>query len=396
MTTTVVFETTNVDGVLIDMGDHLVVGDQNDTGVTTTTVNPSSSLFDPSYTFADNQYQCMTSMYYFHIVSCYIVFLSGLIALLSRWLLCRRKPNLKSTIHMWCGRIYIIGMLWSACTGILIHRNGLPTTIMIMFAISNTCLTIGWFAIIIYKTNVNRHALEYLFTKKSRTNEAATNSDITTTTTTSSSSSSSVQLLYNDAVRQVTHCKRTTFCSRIFNLKMLHGVLFFLSWFQMAGRTITSLLSGGFVNYDFKCDTYPIWKPLEMSSKEEDDNGKITIKVVSGRTEDYYEKPWADNELQWCLQIVCTAIIIAVIVAVSVVWKDLRQLQKENHQEQQEQDDDDDDAQQKGEGDYQDGGIEKVDDENHHKHHVHEEEVTESTTAKSYSNDEEQEQEHEP
>merc|ERR1712107_758582 len=59
--------------------------------------------------------------------------------------------------------------------------------------------------------------------------------------------------MMNDATAQVINSK--TFSQRFFSLKSLHGILFFVSWMQIAGQM---MFSG---DGQFACRTFPVHKP---------------------------------------------------------------------------------------------------------------------------------------
>jgi len=53
------------------------------------------------------------------------------------------------------GRVYILAMLWSTATSLLVHNTGLPAGVLISFVWVMGGLTIGWILINIHQ--VKRH-----------------------------------------------------------------------------------------------------------------------------------------------------------------------------------------------------------------------------------------------
>jgi len=66
-------------------------------------------------------------MYFVHVVFCYLIFISGILAMVTRLV-----PAFKWT-HAWFGRAYIISMLWATASSLVIHNTGLPASTLISF-----------------------------------------------------------------------------------------------------------------------------------------------------------------------------------------------------------------------------------------------------------------------
>mmetsp|Transcript_17933 Transcript_17933/g.20328 ORF Transcript_17933/g.20328 Transcript_17933/m.20328 type:complete len:284 (+) Transcript_17933:82-933(+) len=224
---------------------------------TTTTIDWSdhtsdSSIFDSSYTYSNDKYSCVQEFYHIHLVFNYLIFVSGLVCLVSRLIPASNKYH----IHAWLGRIYILAMLWSTSASLLINNEGLPVAVLVSFVAVMGGLTIGWIVIIIHKQMINNQAtvivqqklIENMKKRGSSGDEDGTN-DTTTTT------DLNLNDMMNDATMEIVKSK--TFVQRFFSLKSMHGILFFVSWMQIAGRIFNS------GDGEFSCRSYPVYKPIE-------------------------------------------------------------------------------------------------------------------------------------
>lgn len=102
---------------------------------------PDPSFKDLSYTYSFDKYSCLAWVYPFHIIFAYLVGLSGLLAVLSRVI-----PPLRPYHHTF-GRWYLIFMLWTMASSLVIYTNGLPMPILVSFLYLLFSITIGWNAI---------------------------------------------------------------------------------------------------------------------------------------------------------------------------------------------------------------------------------------------------------
>jgi hypothetical protein len=218
----------------------------------------SSSLFNPAYTYSNDKYSCVQSFYFLHMICAYLVFLTGLACLLTRIAV----PNRYRYLHSWFGRAYIISMLWCCLTSLLIHNTGLPLSTLISFTAIMICLSIGWIVIVIYREGMEKAATSLvssrLILELSHKKPSVVLPSATTKTQEGSEGAAedhtatvmNLQEMIANAKMEIATNK--TFIQRYFSFKTLHGVLFFVSWFQFAGRIFSSNQSG-----DFTCYTYP-------------------------------------------------------------------------------------------------------------------------------------------
>lgn len=195
--------------------------------------NLSDTLYSPDITFVSGSYSCWKSFYFAHIVFAYLAFGSGLACLLTRVI-----PRSAWT-HAWFGRAYIIFMLWTTATSILIHNNGLPDGTLISFLWVLGGLTIGWVVVVVYQGQMQRKAV-LLAESQTKFQEAG----------------GDWNKLISAAKKEIAAGK--SFRERILSLKAFHGAMMFMSWMNIAGRVFATPN----IN-DFTCYTYPYYKPID-------------------------------------------------------------------------------------------------------------------------------------
>ena len=265
-------------------------------------VDETSSFYDDSYTYSYDKYSCVRGFYFAHVVFCFLIFLSGIGCFLTRMI------SRLTFLHAWFGRIYILSMLWSTATSLLINNTGLPLATLVSFAAVMGGLTIGWLVIIIHKDRLNRKAetmvQEQLIAKLSEQskskddNEVVTEIDVTL----------DLKQMHKEALTTVIDSQ--TFKQRYFSLKTLHGILFFVSWFQITGRIFASNLSG-----DFTCHTYPVYKPLDTPEGNFADEN---ITIVPTNDPNWDRLPWSNGPVAWSLGLIFGSMAIAMIIG--AVW----------------------------------------------------------------------------
>lgn len=236
----------------------------------------SSSLFDYDYTYHYSKYSCVRSFYFIHVVFCYIIFLSGIGAFITRL-----HPKIKPA-HEWFGRIYILSMLYSTASSLLIHNTGLPLAVLISFVYCLGGLAIAWVFILVHKKELFNKVLKY----KIKDDDLGEHIRKT----------------------QMEILENRTFVQRIFSYKSFHGILMFLSWFNIAGRIFASDQSG-----DFECYTYPIYKIDNYTNQT-----NVEITLVPEEDPDYARLPWANNELTWNLGLFFGPIVFAFLIG--IIW----------------------------------------------------------------------------
>eukprot|EP00808_Paulinella_micropora_P029610 g41516.t1 len=164
------------------------------------------------YTETMGKISCVAWLYPFHIVSAYIVVLTGLLAMITRL-----TERFKWT-HVWWGRIFMLGYYYASWTSILIYKQGLPRAIVVFMTIMFNALALGWLAIKFHSGgNMEEQGRDWK--------------------------------------------------QRLFSLKALHGVCMFIAWYQMAGR---AFVTNPF--HEYQCDTIPVYKndPNRMPIQQDD------------------------------------------------------------------------------------------------------------------------------
>merc|ERR1711991_697548 len=193
----------------------------------------NQSLLSFDYTYVNDKLSCMVSIWYAHIVFCYLVFFAGIAAILSRLL-----PSRFKFIHQWCGRAYIAFMILNIGVSIVIHNEGLPIAVLISFIWVLGAMILAWFLVLIYKMLHQRKVEERV--------DAKIRADgLGKSTLAEVMSAESAKIL-----------EEQSFWKRLLSLKGLHGVLMFVSWVNVMGRVFASNQS------EFRCYTAPAYKPI--------------------------------------------------------------------------------------------------------------------------------------
>lgn len=248
----------------------------------------STTLFDYSYTYHYSKYSCSTDFYFIHVVFCYIIFLSGLGAFITR-LHSKMKPA-----HQWFGRVYILSMLYATATSLLIHNTGLPLAVLYSFAICIGGLTLAWILILLHKSWLNDLALKNLYEKFKKLILSVNSKPL-------------IEHI-NEEKTQILG-KRNT-CQRLFSYKAFHGALMFMSWINITGRIFASDQSG-----DFQCYTYPIYKVGNETSLNQ---SIIEFDIVPEIDPNYDRLPWAHIENWWA--VIFSVGILAVALIFGAIW----------------------------------------------------------------------------
>ena len=249
----------------------------------------STSLFDYSYTYHYSKYSCSTAFYFIHVIFCYIVFLSGLGAFITRL---HKKIKIA---HQWFGRIYILSMLYATASSLLIHNTGLPLAVLISFAYCIIGLTIAWFLIICHKQKLLTSAYKKV------------NNRLTST----------VYILNHSLKENIDNeiekiLEKRNFKDRVCSFKAFHGIFMFMSWINITGRIFASNQSG-----DFQCYTYPIYK-IGNNTNQLNESQTIEFQIVPEIDPNYNRLPWANNELGWGLGLSLGPLFFGLLV--SFLW----------------------------------------------------------------------------
>ena len=272
-----------------------------------------SSMFTSAYTYSNDKYSCMVEFWYAHMVLNYVVFLSGLVCLISRLIPAFNRYH----IHAWSGRVYILAMLWTTAVSLLINNEGLPLAVLVSFAAVMGGLTLGWVVIVIHKQRITTQATQLVQTQlmeqqtrillKKNENEKENKDETSDDTTTRID----LNTMLNDATQEIVNSK--TFVQRFFSLKSLHGIVFFVSWMQISGR----IFNDGNDGTAFSCRSFPVYKPIEAGHipdaafVEAATSNIVTLLPVHDPRWDAL--PWSNGPVSWSLLIILASAIVAVV-----------------------------------------------------------------------------------
>jgi hypothetical protein len=205
-------------------------------------------------------------------------------------------------MHVWCGRAYVLFMLWGTATAMLIHNTGLPLGVLYSFLIVMVGLTVGWIIIEIYKDNMNKLAVDAVAAEYS-----------------GKSMPTDLGAAINKAKGKIANSR--TWKERFFSLKALHGMVMFTSWMNITGRIFASNQSG-----DFHCYTYPVYKPVDFPSFSSSPSKGMNyandaLHIVPLEDPKYDRLPWANREGTWAVMLsvgpMAAAAIVGLIVSIS-------------------------------------------------------------------------------
>jgi len=271
----------------------------------------NSSLYSPDYTYSNDKYSCVRSFYFAHLVFNYLIFLTGIACFATRL----APPRFK-WLHSWFGRSYILSMLWSTVTSLLMNNTGLPLSTIISFGAVMGGLTIGWVVIVIHRNGVDRAAqavVQQRLLERERTNAKQPGTLGGDHDDPNELKDLDLPKMLNDAKTDAANSK--TFLQRLISLKALHGTMFFMSWMQITGRIFASNQSG-----DFTCHTYPVYKPIDAPQVPEGADEQLML--VPTEDPDYDRLPWAAaGPVAWTMQIIVGSLVGAVVVGAVVSWR---------------------------------------------------------------------------
>ena len=256
--------------------------------------NYSGSLVDLNFTYSYSKYSCIKEFYFIHLTLCYFVLLSGIACFITRL-----YPPIK-WLHVWFGRIYIISMLLTTASSLLIHNTGLPGSTLIAFAFTLCGMSLGWIIIKFYQSQIRKIATN-LVEESIKQMKIIDNKTF------------NLEQLYNDKLIQ--YLNHRNWKQRYFSLKTVHGVLMTLSIFGIIGRIFASDQSG-----NFTCYTYPVYKPVnaDMGGSAGMDLQDKPLQIVPEDDPDYDKLPWAGVETLFALRGVLIPIGVGAIIG--LVW----------------------------------------------------------------------------
>jgi len=105
-------------------------------------------------TVVNDKFVCVQFMYTVHIAFCWLMFLSGTLAIVFRLLsFVVAHKRFFNGLHMWAGRAYILSLLWTVATSSLIRNEGLPLGTLVSFLWVLGGLTLGYVLIKVDSTS---------------------------------------------------------------------------------------------------------------------------------------------------------------------------------------------------------------------------------------------------
>lgn len=230
----------------------------------------SSQTLD--FTYTRSGYSCIKQLYPLHISSAYIVVFSGLACILTRLI-----PSITWT-HYWFGRLYLISMFYAMASSLMIHNTGLPTGVIVSFAILLIGLSIGWPLINIHQYFLNKEAMRKVESEFNSAEMAV---------------ALKLEAKINEAKSKII--EQRSIYQRIFSFKTLHGSLMIVSWLNLAGRAFSTPPTK-----DFECYTMPVFK--NVTSRHYTPTNSSSLELVPIMDPKYLRLPWANSETSFGLK----------------------------------------------------------------------------------------------
>mmetsp|Transcript_32632 Transcript_32632/g.83368 ORF Transcript_32632/g.83368 Transcript_32632/m.83368 type:complete len:289 (-) Transcript_32632:268-1134(-) len=227
----------------------------------------NTTMESPDFTFSYSKFSCVREMYVAHVFFCYVVFITGLLAMVVRLV-----PSVKF-MHIWLGRAYIHSMIWATATALLINNTGLPAGVLLSFVWVLGGLSVGWVVINIHQGQIERQAMLNVQTALKVGQVPVDN----------------LMAAIQQEKGRIAEGK--SWLQRLCSWKALHGALFFTSWLNIAGRVFVTP-----VNPDhWVCYTYPYYKPVDSADHVGAGTGELV--PVPIHNPDYDNQPWARTGL---------------------------------------------------------------------------------------------------
>eukprot|EP00775_Hariotina_reticulata_P011295 gene11295-11445_t len=257
-----------------------------------------NTFLDPNLTYVWDKVVCVRAMYFVHVAFCYLVFLSGILAMVSRLV-----PTFKWS-HVWFGRAYIISMLWATASSLIIHNTGLPAATLISFIWALGGMCFAWILIIFHEMKMDRLATANV--------QQAINK---------------VGGIPQGSLRDMIAAEKgriaasKTFRQRMLSIKAVHGAIMFTSWINIAGRIFASNQSG-----DFTCHTYPVYKKMNTPHGNFADQPLTLVPLHDPK---FRKLPWARLGLAgWGVVMFVAPFIGAIAIGALVAWLGARRSAK--------------------------------------------------------------------
>lgn len=252
-----------------------------------------NSTVDLSYSFHQSKYACLVEWYYIHVWCCHIVYWCGLLAMLVRFV-----PRLHWT-HAYLGRGYVLFMLLSTGSAMLVHNDGLPAAVCVSFVWVLGGMAIGWWLIRLHMAKMERLGMQKVELEMKATSVEEVGP---------------LAAAIGRAKGDIARAK--SFKDRMLSYKATHGVVMFLSWFNIAGRI---MFSTSMFYEDYTCWTYPAYKAVNANQYQT--KGRIFAgtsleeRILPVLDPNYGRLPWAQTGmLAWNIIALATPIVMASLI----------------------------------------------------------------------------------
>lgn len=253
-----------------------------------------SSLMSPDITVSNSKISCVKGAFVAHMLFAWFIFLTGIGCFVTRVV-----PPKYKWLHAWLGRGYIISMLWCTATSLLINNTGLPGPTIFGLSFSLVGLCVAWMVILYHNYDMSNKA-HVLATEKIVAKGFVAKDD-------------NIINIINESKMEIANSK--SFLQRFVSWKSLHGIVMFMSWFQIAGRIFAAPPFLG--NSSFACYTYPAYKPI-ATANHIGDGSNITL--VPSIDPDYSRLPWAWSEAGWNVTLLMAPILIAAAIGAGYTY----------------------------------------------------------------------------
>jgi len=259
--------------------------------------NSTDFLRDLTYSSHQTKYACFVEWYYIHVWCCHIVYWCGLLAMLVRFV-----PRLHWT-HAHLGRGYVLFMLLSTGSAMLVHNDGLPAAVCVSFIWVLGGMALGWWLIRLHMSKMERLAMQKVELEMRASSVEAVGP---------------LAQAIGRAKGDIARAK--SFKDRMLSYKATHGIVMFLSWFNIAGRIMFS--TGMFWN-EFTCWTYPAYKAVNANQYQTKgrffEGTSLEYRLLPLEDPNYGRLPWArTGMLMWNVVQLATPIVMASIIGYAV------------------------------------------------------------------------------
>jgi hypothetical protein len=259
----------------------------------------SSTSTNLALTYVYDKYSCVREFYFIHIFFNYLIAFSGLFCFVTRL-----YPKL-TFLHAYLGKLYILFMLCSTASSLLIHNTGLPLGVLISFLWVIGGLSLGQFLIWRHQYLIHKAATENVM------------EEILKMGIENGSLFSDFNLANRINQEKGFISAQKSFQQRMISYKAFHGCVMFMSWINIVGRMFASDQSG-----DFVCYTTPVYKNIENFHFPSFSNeSMISVPTYDPK---YERLPWANKEETWGVMLSLGPLFGAFLVGSLVAYFNLQ------------------------------------------------------------------------